>query len=114
MSGCYDSVIGVKKELSIQKFLTKRPLRYEPAEGQGGYGCVIIEMDYFKDERGFFLESWNRRDFAEAGLSEDFVQDSHSSSRYGVLRGLHYQDMQAPQAKLVRCSRPYLPQCLRV
>jgi len=45
MSGCYDSVIGVKKELSIQKFLTKRPVRYEAAEGSGGYGCVIIEID---------------------------------------------------------------------
>ena len=45
MSGCYDSVIGVKKELSIQKFLTRRPVRYEPAEGPGGYGCVIIDID---------------------------------------------------------------------
>lgn len=45
MSGCFDSVIGVKKELSIQKFLTKRPVRYEPAEGSGGYGCVIIDID---------------------------------------------------------------------
>lgn len=45
MSGCFDSVIGVKKEISIQKFLTKRPLRYEPAEGSGGYGCVIIDID---------------------------------------------------------------------
>lgn len=45
MSGCYDSVIGVKKEISIQKFLTKRPLRYEPAEGPGGYGCVLIDID---------------------------------------------------------------------
>jgi metallophosphoesterase (TIGR00282 family) len=45
MSGCFDSVIGVKKEISIQKFLTKRPIRYEPAEGPGGYGAVIIEID---------------------------------------------------------------------
>jgi len=45
MSGCFDSVIGVKKEISIQKFLTKRPIRYEPAEGPGGYGCVIIDID---------------------------------------------------------------------
>jgi len=45
MCGCFDSVIGVKKELSIQKFLTQRPVRYEPAEGPGGYGCVIIELD---------------------------------------------------------------------
>ena len=45
MSGCYDSVIGVKKELSIQKFLTKRPVKYEAADGPGGYGCVIIDID---------------------------------------------------------------------
>ncbi len=45
MTGCYDSVIGVKKELSIQKFLSKRPVRYEAAEGPGGYGCVVIEVD---------------------------------------------------------------------
>lgn len=45
MCGCYDSVIGVKKEISIQKFLTKRPVRYEPAEGPGGYGAVVIEID---------------------------------------------------------------------
>jgi metallophosphoesterase (TIGR00282 family) len=45
MCGCFDSVIGVKKEISIQKFLTKRPVRYEPAEGPGGYGCVVIDID---------------------------------------------------------------------
>lgn len=45
MSGCFDSVIGVKKEVSIQRFLTKRPVRFEPAEGPGGYGAVIIDID---------------------------------------------------------------------
>ncbi|MDR3608130.1 MAG: TIGR00282 family metallophosphoesterase [Oligoflexia bacterium] len=45
MCGCFDSVIGVKKEISIQKFLTKRPIKYEPAEGPGGYGAVIIDID---------------------------------------------------------------------
>ena len=45
MCGCFDSVIGVKKELSIQKFLTKRPVRYEPAEGPGGYGAVVIDIE---------------------------------------------------------------------
>jgi metallophosphoesterase (TIGR00282 family) len=45
MSGCFDSVIGVKKEISIQKFLTRRPVKYEPAEGPGGYGAVVIEID---------------------------------------------------------------------
>jgi metallophosphoesterase (TIGR00282 family) len=45
MCGCFDSVIGVKKEISIQKFLTKRPIKYEPAEGPGGYGAVIVDVD---------------------------------------------------------------------
>ncbi len=45
MCGCFDSVIGVKKEISIQKFLTKRPAKYEPAEGPGGYGAVVIDVD---------------------------------------------------------------------
>ncbi len=45
MSGCFDSVIGVKKELSIQRFLTRRPVKYEAAEGPGGYGCVIVDID---------------------------------------------------------------------
>lgn len=45
MSGCFDSVIGVKKELSIQRFITRRPVKYEAAEGPAGYGCVIIDID---------------------------------------------------------------------
>src|SRR5687767_8099143 len=65
---------------------------------------LVINIDYFKDERGFFLESWNRASFAEVGISDDFVQDSHSASTYGVLRGMHYQDLTAPMAKLVRCT----------
>src|SRR4029077_824637 len=67
-------------------------------------GLVVVNIDYFKDARGFFIESWNKKDFAEAGLTQDFVQDSHSRSGYGVLRGLHYQDMREPLAKLVRCT----------
>jgi dTDP-4-dehydrorhamnose 3,5-epimerase len=67
-------------------------------------GLVTVDIDYFKDERGFFIESWHKRDFAAAGITDDFVQDSHSASRVGVLRGLHYQDMRAPLAKLVRCT----------
>jgi len=65
---------------------------------------LVVEIDYFEDERGFFIESWNRRTFAEAGLDVDFTQDNHSRSRKGVLRGLHYQDTSAPLAKLVRCT----------
>lgn len=45
MCGCFDSVIGVKKEISIEKFLTKRPIKYEPADGPGGYGAVVIDVD---------------------------------------------------------------------
>lgn len=45
MTGCFDSVIGVKKEIAIQKFLTKRPVKFEPAEGPAGYQCVLIELD---------------------------------------------------------------------
>ena len=62
---------------------------------------LLIEPDVFGDARGFFMESWHRRRFAEAGLDVDFVQDNHSRSGAGVLRGLHYQ-LQQPQGKLVR------------
>lgn len=64
-------------------------------------GCVLIKPQVFGDERGFFLESWNARAFAEAGLDLSFVQDNHSRSSRGVLRGLHYQNPR-PQGKLVR------------
>jgi len=67
-------------------------------------GLLVVEVDFFQDDRGFFMESWHKRDFAEAGLSYEFVQDSHSRSTYPVLRGLHYQDMRAPIVKLVRCT----------
>ena len=67
-------------------------------------GPLVINIDFFQDERGFFIESWNKKDFAAAGLAVEFVQDSHSRSGYKVLRGLHYQDMRAPMAKLVRCT----------
>jgi len=65
-------------------------------------GLVILEPRVFGDERGFFFESYNRRAFREAtGLDPDFVQDNHSRSARGVLRGLHYQVKRA-QGKLVR------------
>ncbi len=67
-------------------------------------GLVVVNIDHFEDERGFFIESWHKRDFAEAGLPYEFVQDSHSRSGHRVLRGLHFQDMRAPMAKLVRCT----------
>jgi dTDP-4-dehydrorhamnose 3,5-epimerase len=62
---------------------------------------VIVEPRVFRDARGHFFESWNRRAFAAAGLDVDFVQDNHSRSTRGVLRGLHYQIRHA-QGKLVR------------
>jgi dTDP-4-dehydrorhamnose 3,5-epimerase len=62
---------------------------------------LLIEPRVFEDARGFFLESWNRRAFAETGIDADFVQDNHSRSHRGVLRGLHYQ-VQHAQGKLVR------------
>ncbi|WP_379553911.1 dTDP-4-dehydrorhamnose 3,5-epimerase [Qipengyuania sp. DGS5-3] len=62
---------------------------------------ALLEPKVFGDERGFFLESWNARSFAELGIAETFVQDNHSKSAKGVLRGLHYQ-LSRPQGKLVR------------
>ena len=64
-------------------------------------GVVVLEPRVFADERGFFLESYNEKDFAELGIADRFVQDNHSSSQRNVLRGLHYQLKQA-QGKLVR------------
>ncbi|MGC1645825.1 MAG: dTDP-4-dehydrorhamnose 3,5-epimerase [Candidatus Sulfotelmatobacter sp.] len=64
-------------------------------------GVVILEPRVFGDQRGFFLESYNERAFAELGIEERFVQDNHSRSRRNVLRGLHYQ-IKHPQGKLVR------------
>lgn len=64
---------------------------------------LLIEPAVFGDERGFFMETWQRRKFAEAGIDYDFVQDNHSRSVQGTLRGLHYQILQ-PQGKLVRVT----------
>jgi dTDP-4-dehydrorhamnose 3,5-epimerase len=62
---------------------------------------IVLEPKVFGDERGFFLESYNQRSFAEIGLGQNFVQDNHSHSARNVLRGLHYQ-LRQPQGKLVR------------
>ena len=64
---------------------------------------LLIEPKVFGDERGFFFESWNRRAFAAAGIDAEFVQDNHSRSGRGVLRGLHYQ-IEHAQGKLVRVT----------
>lgn len=64
----------------------------------------ILEPRVFGDERGFFLESWNQLQFEELGIKATFVQDNHSRSEQGVLRGLHYQIKQS-QGKLVRVTQ---------
>ncbi|EEX5263496.1 dTDP-4-dehydrorhamnose 3,5-epimerase, partial [Escherichia coli O157] len=65
---------------------------------------LIFEPKVFGDERGFFMESFNQKVFEEAvGRKVEFVQDNHSKSSRGVLRGLHYQKAPYAQAKLVRC-----------
>ena len=64
-------------------------------------GVVVIEPEVFSDARGYFLETYNARAFAEAGILDLFVQDNQSMSKRGVLRGLHYQREKA-QGKLVR------------
>lgn len=67
-------------------------------------GLVKVDIDFFSDHRGFFIESWHQRDFAAAGLDLTFVQEGHSASGRNVVRGLHYQDMTAPMGKLIRCT----------
>jgi dTDP-4-dehydrorhamnose 3,5-epimerase len=66
-------------------------------------GIALLEPRVFADHRGFFMETYNRRVMAELGLDRDWVQDNHSRSTRGVLRGLHYQ-LRQPQAKLVRAT----------
>jgi len=61
----------------------------------------VIEPTVFGDERGFFMETWHKQRFSDLGIEADFVQDNHSKSEQGILRGLHYQ-VQHSQGKLVR------------
>jgi dTDP-4-dehydrorhamnose 3,5-epimerase len=65
---------------------------------------IRIEPEVHSDDRGFFMETWRRQQFDEAGLTAAFVQENHSRSQRGVLRGLHYQ-ISKPQGKLVRVVR---------
>jgi dTDP-4-dehydrorhamnose 3,5-epimerase len=67
-------------------------------------GACLLKPEVYCDERGFFLESWNRETFRCLGIDVEFVQDNHSRSSIGVLRGLHYQVGIAAQAKLVRVT----------
>lgn len=67
-------------------------------------GPMLIEPDVFKDERGFFHESYRKNSFFDLGIKEEMVQDNHSRSSKGIVRGMHFQ-IGAGASKLVRCSR---------
>ena len=66
---------------------------------------ILIKPKVFDDGRGFFVESYKRSDFIKNGINDEFVQDNHSKSTKGVLRGLHYQAKPYAQAKIVRCTK---------
>ena len=68
-------------------------------------GVVVVAPRVFPDGRGFFMETYKRSEFAKAGIDVEFIQDNHSSSSKGVVRGLHYQKAPHAQGKLVRASR---------
>jgi dTDP-4-dehydrorhamnose 3,5-epimerase len=67
-------------------------------------GILLVEPKVFGDDRGFFIEAYKKTDFEQNGINVVFVQDNHSRSKRGVLRGLHYQLPPEPQGKLVRCT----------
>lgn len=68
-------------------------------------GLVLVKPKVFGDNRGFFIESYKKSEFVDNGIKCEFVQDNHSKSTKGVLRGLHYQVAPKAQAKLVRCIK---------
>ncbi len=68
-------------------------------------GVVLVKPAVFSDSRGFFMETFKKSEFERFGIDTDFVQDNHSKSKRGVLRGLHYQREPKAQGKLVRCIR---------
>lgn len=78
------------------------PFEFEKLEIEG---LVLVKPKIFGDNRGFFLESYKKSDFVHAGINSEFVQDNHSVSQKGVVRGLHYQIAPKMQAKLVRCMK---------
>ena len=67
--------------------------------------AIVIKPKVFEDERGFFMESYKKEEFEKAGIKGEFVQDNHSRSKHGILRGLHFQKEPYAQAKVVRCVR---------
>lgn len=86
---------GLRAEAGMTRKSMRRVLTEIP-------DVILFEPRVFADERGFFFESYNRRTLHALGLAADFVQDNHSRSRRGVLRGLHYQLAPRAQGKLVR------------
>ncbi len=66
-------------------------------------GVLIVETAFVRDDRGFFIETFHEQRYAEHGIDHRWVQENHSQSRGGVLRGIHFQDASAPMTKLVRC-----------
>lgn len=68
-------------------------------------GLVLITPKLYGDSRGFFMESYKKSEFSDFGINTDFVQDNHSKSTKGVLRGLHFQAFPKMQAKLIRCTK---------
>jgi dTDP-4-dehydrorhamnose 3,5-epimerase len=68
-------------------------------------GVILVRPKILKDSRGFFIEEYKKSDFSKAGIDVDFLQDNHSKSTKGVLRGLHFQKKPYEQAKLVRCIK---------
>ena len=78
------------------------PFEFEKLEIEG---LVLVKPKVFGDNRGFFLESYKKSEFVQNGIDVEFIQDNHSKSTKGVLRGLHYQAKPKMQAKLIRCSK---------
>lgn len=75
-------------------------------------GVVIIEPKLFRDERGYFCETYKKSVFKDGGIGDDFVQDNYSFSTFGVIRGLHFQVPPKAQAKLVRCVKGEIYDCI--
>ena len=78
------------------------PFEFEPQKIKD---ILLIKPRVFGDNRGFFMETYKKSEFAAAGIIEEFTQDNHSKSSKGVLRGLHYQAEPYGQAKIVRCVK---------
>jgi len=82
--------------------VNKMPFEFEKTDIPD---VILIKPKVFEDERGFFMETYVKEDFEEAGIKVEFIQENHSKSKYAVLRGLHFQREPYAQSKLVRCIR---------